>query len=99
VSVGCSSHRSSFRSLSTGPCGRVERTNVRVAGDAAESFGEDAAAPLVGFALPDHAHPCSFEAKIESADAREEAPDIHRRSLTARYGVASRIPLPPELEP
>jgi len=62
-----------------------------------EPFGEDAASPLVGFALPGDAHPGSFEAKVDTADAREEASDIHAVFLLCcqnpEQGQSSRSPV------
>jgi hypothetical protein len=55
---------------------------------------EDAAAELVGLALPDDAHPCALEAEVEASDAREEAADIHSASIEltgCSRGVLSRV--------
>jgi hypothetical protein len=51
-------------------------------------FGEDAAAPGVGFALPGDVHPGAFESEVDAADAAEKASDIHASS---RYLRSSRI--------
>jgi hypothetical protein len=71
-----------------------DRAHVVVAGDVGPVAGEDAAAPRVELALPGDAHAGAFEAQIDSADAGEEASDIHvsprvwsRRGVVVRAGV------------
>jgi len=70
----CGICRSSSRLFST------KSSYIGVAGGVGEAFGEHASPPLVGFALPGDAHPCSFESEVDAADAREEASDIHAAS-------------------
>jgi hypothetical protein len=57
--------------------GSSELAHVLVAGDVGPVSGEDAAAELVGLALPGDAHPGSFQAKVEASDAAEQRTDIH----------------------
>jgi hypothetical protein len=62
---------------------RVELTHVGVAGDSGPVAGKDTLAELIGFALPDDAHPGPLKAEVESTDSREQRADIHALSLLA----------------
>jgi hypothetical protein len=80
---------------------RVELTHVGVAGDSGPVAGKDTLAELIGFALPDDAHPGPLKAEVESTDSREQRADIHALSLLAesrpRDGATlTSLPLEPQ---